>query len=41
MPDAMRSRAAVRAANRRVGLVLASIVAVFFFGIMVRYWLMR
>jgi len=36
-----RSQQDVRAANRRIGLILASVVAVFFFGIIVRYWMMR
>jgi hypothetical protein len=34
-------RAVRAAANRRTGFVLASIVAVFFFGIIVKYWLLR
>jgi len=31
----------MRAANRRTGVILASIAIVFFLGIVLRYWLMR
>jgi hypothetical protein len=34
-------RAVRAAANRRTGLVLAFFGAVFFFGIIVKYWLLR
>lgn len=31
----------LRAQNRRTALILASIAAAFFFGIMLKYWLIR
>jgi hypothetical protein len=33
--------AQLRASNRRLGLVLFSVVAAFFIGIILRYWLAR
>ena len=41
MQSVTPDRERMRAANRRTGLILASIAIVFFFGIMLRYWLMR
>lgn len=32
---------AIRAANRRTALILASIAAAFFFGVMLKYWLLQ
>jgi hypothetical protein len=31
----------IRAQNRRTALILASVAAAFFFGIMLKYWLIR
>jgi len=31
----------MRAANRRTGLILFSIAAAFFFGIILKFWLLR
>jgi hypothetical protein len=41
MAGATRSKQEIRAANLRAGLILVSIVVAFFFGIMIRYWIMR
>ena len=39
--DTHDRRQQLRAANRRTGLILLSVVAAFFFGIMLKYWLLR
>ena len=41
VPEPVSRAAQMRASNRRLGLIMLTVAAVFFFGVMFKYWYIR